>query len=109
MRVILYFQLNISPANRMRYAAERQLVHTKDLCDSVQNHQKVTGSIGYAHHFVDVDVENVPHFNETSGEVEQVWLCQAAMGVAYFKEFYPKGELWKIIRDLIKVPSDEMV
>ncbi|OXA48192.1 neutral ceramidase [Folsomia candida] len=93
---------------RMKYAGQRQFDHAWALFENVENHNLVTGPIGYSHHFVDVHVENVPHLNESSGEVENVSLCKAAMGVAYFREFDPEGELWEIIRDLIKVPSEEM-
>lgn len=93
----------------MKYAGLRQFAHAWDLWEDVESHVQITGPIGYAHHFVDVIEERVPHFNESSGEIETVSLCKPAMGVAYFTEFDPEEDLWKIIRDLIKVPSEEMI
>lgn len=92
----------------MKYAGQRQFDHAWALWEDTAKHTLITGPLGYAHHFVDAHTESVPHFNESSGEIETVSLCKPAMGVAYFREFDPEGELWEIVRDLIKVPSEEM-
>lgn len=93
---------------RARCSGVRQYWKALEVFQDEGNLKKITGPVRFSHQFIDVTTIRVPYHNETSGEVEEVGLCKPAMGVAYFGELDPEGELWEIIRDIVHPPSEEM-